>query len=195
MLEKAFGNFKFKYPEIAGVVVIEPKVFSDSRGHFLETFAAESFEAAGVPTSYKQDNESFSTKGVLRGLHMQSPTYQGKLVRVSEGSVFDVAVDLRKGSPTIGHWFGLVLSAKEKNMMYIPEGFAHGFLALENSRFVYKCTEGWRQGEDMTVGHDDPAFCIPWLRYATEYDIPEFILSAKDISSRISFEQYSYKYL
>ena len=192
---KRHGNFEFTYPGMEGLTVIKPSVFTDSRGYFLETFNSEAFEAGGVPVEYEQDNESFSFKGVLRGLHMQAPTCQGKLVRVSHGEVFDVAVDMRKGSPTLGSWFGVLLSSAEKNMMYIPEGFAHGFLALHDSRFVYKCTKGWRAGEDMTIGYDDPSFAIPWLKYATQYDIPEFLLSAKDISSRISFQQFSFKYL
>lgn len=195
MLEKTSGNFTFKYPAIEGIVVIEPKVFTDSRGQFLETYSSEAFVEGGVPTEYHQDNESFSLKGVLRGLHLQAPTFQGKLVRVSQGIVYDVAVDLRKGSKTLGHSFGVELSSVNRTMMYVPEGFAHGFLALQDSVFVYKCTRGWVPGEDMTIAYDDPSLSINWLEQARRYDIPEFILSAKDISKSISLEQFRFKFL
>ena len=124
------GNFKFTETKIKGVYIIEPKVFGDNRGYFMETYNKEHFAEAGLTMNFVQDNESSSSKGVLRGLHFQTKHTQGKLVRVTKGEVFDVAVDLRKGSPTYGQWEGVVLSAENKKQFYIREGFANGFLVL-----------------------------------------------------------------
>ncbi len=184
------GNFTFRHTEIDGLVVVEPKVFGDARGFFLETYNAgafsriDTFRRGGTSESaessiFVQDNHSRSSRGVLRGLHFQQPNWQGKLVRVASGLVYDVAVDLRRG-PTYGDWFGLVLSAEEKNMMYIPEGFAHGFLALTDCEFMYKCTRLYEPGQEGCVRYDDPDIGIDWDAYAAEYGITSFSLSDKD---------------
>lgn len=169
---------------------VTPKKFEDSRGHFMETFNAEAFARAGLPSDFKQDNQSFSKKGVLRGLHIQVPRYQGKLVRVLSGRVFDVAVDLRHGSSTFGQWAGVELY--DERMFYVPEGFAHGFLALEDSVFSYKCTDKYIPGDEVTLAYDD--FRIPWLALASKFDITEFGLSQKDLSKAIGFNQFCFKY-
>ena len=135
---------KFKKIEtgIEGLYIIEPTVFGDNRGFFLESYNKKEFEEIGITNEFVQDNHSKSKKGVLRGLHFQTKHSQGKLVRVIKGSVFDVAVDLRKGSKTFGKWFGVELSAENKKMFFIPENFAHGFLTLEDeTEFMYKCTD------------------------------------------------------
>lgn len=132
------GKFIFKEcGEINGLYIIEPAVYGDSRGYFLETYNYNDFKAAGLDMVFVQDNQSMSTKGVLRGLHFQKEHTQGKLVRVISGEVFDVAVDIRKGSKTYGKWFGVTLSAEKKNMFYIPEGFAHGFYVLSDNCRIY----------------------------------------------------------
>ena len=125
--------FTFEKTKLPGVVIIQPQVLGDSRGYFMESFKAPDFAKAGLPVNYVQDNESSSTKGVLRGLHFQKNHTQGKLVRVTHGEVFDVAVDVRPGSETYGQWVGVTLSSEKKNMFYIPEGFAHGFLVLSDT--------------------------------------------------------------
>ncbi len=136
------GNFKFIETKISGVYVIEPKIFGDNRGYFMETYNRKHFEEVGLNMNFVQDNESRSTKGVLRGLHFQKRHSQGKLIRVSKGEVFDVAVDLRNGSKTYGKWEGIILSEENKKLFYIPEGFAHGFLVLSDEAiFNYKCTD------------------------------------------------------
>ncbi len=137
------GKFNFIETEIPGVVVIEPTVFGDDRGYFMETYQIDDFAAAGIDKPFVQDNQSRSTKGVLRGLHFQKNHTQGKLVRVTMGEVYDdVAVDCRPNSKTFGKWVGVTLSAENKKMFYIPEGFAHGFLVLSDvAEFCYKCTD------------------------------------------------------
>ena len=136
------GKIKVTSCEIDGLYIIEPKVFEDERGYFMETYNQKDMEEAGLTMQFVQDNQSMSTKGVLRGLHFQKQFPQGKLVRVVRGEVFDVAVDLRKDSKTYGKWFGVVLSAENKKQFYIPEGFAHGFLVRsEEAEFCYKCTD------------------------------------------------------
>jgi dTDP-4-dehydrorhamnose 3,5-epimerase len=187
-----FGNFKFESLSIEGLVIITPKIYGDSRGYFLETYNEYAFLNAGIPTQFKQDNQSYSSKGVLRGMHIQNPTFQGKLVRCNSGLVYDVAIDLRKGSKTFGHFAGILLDPKIKNMFYVPEGFAHGFLALEDSEFVYKCSETWKPNEDLTVSYD--CFGAPWLDIANKYDISEFLTSVKDRQNAISVEQYRVMY-
>lgn len=148
---------------IAGVLIIEPRVFGDQRGFFMETWNAGAFAAAGLDLDFVQDNHSRSQKGVLRGLHFQIPGPQGKLVRVTSGAVFDVAVDLRASSPTFGQWVGVELSAQNKRMLWVPEGFAHGFLTLEDDTdFFYKCTAPYAPQTEHTLAWNDPAVGIKW---------------------------------
>ncbi len=148
---------------IPGVLIIEPRVFGDARGFFMETWNAAGFAAAGLDLTFVQDNHSRSQKGVLRGLHFQNPGPQGKLVRVTSGAVFDVAVDLRAASPTFGKWVGVELSATNKRMFWVPEGFAHGFLTLEDDTdFLYKCTAPYAPQSEFTLAWNDPAVGIDW---------------------------------
>lgn len=148
---------------LPGVLIIEPRVFGDSRGFFMETWNHQAFTDAGLEFTFVQDNHSCSQKGVLRGLHFQNPGSQGKLVRVTRGAVFDVAVDLRASSPSFGQWVGVKLSAENKRMLWVPEGFAHGFLTLEdNTDFLYKCTNAYSPQSEYTLAWDDPAVGIEW---------------------------------
>jgi dTDP-4-dehydrorhamnose 3,5-epimerase len=161
---------------IPGVLIIEPRVFGDDRGFFMETWNAAGFASAGLDLTFVQDNHSRSQKGVLRGLHFQNPGPQGKLVRVANGAVFDVAVDLRRSSPTFGQWVGVELSAANKRMFWVPEGLAHGFLTLEpDTDFLYKCTAPYAPQSEHTLAWDDPAVGIEWPLDGTEP-----VLSAKD---------------
>jgi dTDP-4-dehydrorhamnose 3,5-epimerase len=162
---------------ISGLVVIEPKVFEDARGYFYESYNENTFKSAGINNHFVQDNQSKSNKGVLRGLHYQlEPFAQAKLVRVISGSVYDVAVDIRKGSPTFGQWFGEVLSAENKKQMFIPRGFAHGFLVLEdNTVFFYKCDNFYSKEHDRGIKFDDLAIGINW-----NFPTTDLILSDKD---------------
>ena len=150
--------------KLKGVVVIKPKVFEDARGYFFESYNQNAFKKAGLDLNFVQDNQSLSQKGVLRGLHFQNnPHAQGKLVRVITGAVFDVAVDIRKSSPTYGQWFGQELTEKNKWMMYIPPGFAHGFLTLEdNTVFSYKCTNFYNKESEGCLLWNDPDVGINW---------------------------------
>lgn len=162
--------------DIEGPVIIEPKVFGDARGFFFESWNAASFAAAGLDLAFIQDNHSRSQKGVLRGMHFQNPGPQGKLVRVVHGAVFDVAVDLRASSPTFGKWTGVTLSAENRRMFWVPEGFAHGFLTLEDDTdFLYKCTAPYAPQHECSLAWDDPAVGIEW-----PLDGIELKLSAKD---------------
>ncbi len=171
------GKFTFCKTEIEGVIVIEPTVFGDNRGYFMETYQQEEFRAGGVDTVFVQDNQSKSRKGVLRGLHFQKNYPQGKLVRVINGEVFDVAVDLRKGSKTYGKWVGVILSAENKKQFYIPKGFAHGFLVLsEEAEFVYKCDELYHPEDEGGLAWDDSSVGIQWP-IAPDMEI---LLSEKD---------------
>ena len=146
-----------------GVALIEPRVFGDDRGFFLESFNERTFAEAGLPTAFAQDNHSRSARGVLRGLHYQLHTPQGKLVRVTAGSVFDVAVDLRRSSPSFGRWYGAELSAENHRMLWVPPGFAHGFCVTSDSAdFLYKCTELWAPEHERSLAWDDPAIGIEW---------------------------------
>lgn len=148
---------------LRGCVVIEPAVFGDARGAFYETFNAERFAEHGLPTSFVQSNVSTSSHGVLRGLHYQWPRPQGKLVTVLEGEVYDVAVDVRRGSPTYGRWEAVILSAENKRQFWIPEGFAHGFVVLgERALFSYLCTDVYRPEFDANVAWNDAAIGIDW---------------------------------
>lgn len=149
--------------EIPGPLVIEPRVFGDARGFFMETWNEPAFRDAGLDFSFVQDNHSHSQKGVLRGLHFQNPASQGKLVRVTRGAVFDVAVDLRRSSDYFGKWVGVELSADNRRMFWVPEGFAHGFLTLENDTdFLYKCTAPYTPGSEQTLAWNDPSIGIEW---------------------------------
>lgn len=149
--------------EISGPLIIEPTVFGDERGFFMETWNASKFSEAGLELDFVQDNHSRSQKGVLRGLHFQNPNPQGKLVRVTQGAVFDVAVDLRKSSPQFGQWVGVELSARNKRMFWVPEGFAHGFLTLEDDTdFLYKCTGSYAPESEHSLAWDDPEVGIDW---------------------------------
>lgn len=149
--------------DIEGLCVIEPAVFPDSRGYFMETYNQRDFAAAGLNMVFVQDNQSMSKRGVLRGLHFQKKYPQGKLVRAIRGEVFDVAVDIRPGSKTYGKWYGVVLSAENKKQFYIPEGFAHGFLVLsEEAEFAYKVTDFYHPGDEGGVAWNDPEIGIEW---------------------------------
>ena len=149
---------------LPGVLIVEPRVFRDDRGYFLETWSEAKSGPAGLPTVFRQDNLSCSVPKVLRGLHYQFPIPQGKLVGVAFGEVFDVAVDIRVGSPTFGRWVGATLSAESGRQLYIPEGFAHGFLVLGNEPavFTYKCTNGYDPAGQCSILWDDPDLAIDW---------------------------------
>lgn len=154
---------QFTPTNIEGVTVIEPRVFGDDRGFFMESWNAELFRSAGLELTFVQDNHSRSSRGVLRGLHYQQPGPQGKLVRVTAGAVYDVVVDLRRSSPSFGKWFGIELSAANKKMLYVPEGMAHGFLCLEDGTdFLYKCTSGYAPANEHSLLWNDPAIGIKW---------------------------------
>ncbi len=160
--------------ELAGLVIIEPKVFGDPRGFFFESWNRERYQTAGVRAEFVQDNLSFSRRGILRGLHYQNPNAQGKLVSVLEGEVFDVAVDVRRGSPTFGRWHGVTLSRENHRQFYIPPGFAHGFAVVsETALFHYKCTAYYSPQDEVTVRWDDPSLGIRW-------PVERPVLSAKD---------------
>ena len=165
--------------KLKGVVVLKPKVFEDERGHFFESYNENLFKQAGLSLHFVQDNQSLSQKGVLRGLHFQNPPYaQGKLVRVIKGSVFDVAVDIRKGSPTYGQWFGQELTEQNKWMMYIPEGFAHGFATLQNDTiFAYTCTNFYNKASEDCLLWNDPDINISW-------GLSNPLLSEKDLNAK-----------
>lgn len=166
---------------IPDVKIFEPKVFGDSRGFFLESFNQKVFEeATGLKSHFVQDNHSKSSRGVLRGLHyQQSPMEQGKLVRVTQGEVFDVAVDIRKSSPTFGQWVGVHLSAENKHQLWIPEGFAHGFLTLsDTAEFLYKTTNYYSPQHEEAIAWNDPDLNIQWPQ------VDAVILSAKDEKGR-----------
>lgn len=167
---------------LPGVVVVEPKVFRDERGSFLESWSLQRYRDAGLPAEFVQDNVSVSRRGVLRGLHYQEPNPQGKLVSVLRGEVFDVAVDIRVGSPTFGRWVGYLLSEENARQLYVPEGFAHGFVVLSESATVsYKCTSYYDPASEGTVLWSDPAIGIEW-------PVREPILSAKDRAGRLLHE-------
>ena len=157
------GKIKVTPCDIKGLYVIEPTVFKDERGYFMETYNQNDFHEAGLDMVFVQDNQSMSVKGVLRGLHYQKQYPQGKLVRAVRGTVFDVAVDLRTGSETYGKWFGVVLSAENKKQFYIPEGFAHGFLVLsDEAEFAYKCTHFYHPCAEGGMAWNDPEIGVEW---------------------------------
>lgn len=161
--------------EIPGLIILEPKVFEDTRGYFFESYNKSVFEKLGIKNEFVQDNQSLSVKGVLRGLHFQREPYsQAKLVRVLSGSVLDVAVDLRTGSPTYGKWQSEVLSAENRRQLYIPRGFAHGFLVLsETAEFFYKCDNFYSREHDGGIRFDDPALNINWNANGIALNISE----------------------
>ena len=166
--------------EIEGILIIEPRVFEDERGYFFESWSKDAFENIGLDINFVQDNQSFSSKGVVRGLHFQNPPFaQGKLVRVLKGSVLDVAVDIRKNSPTYGKYFSIHLSGENKTMFWIPPGFAHGFSTLEdNSIFSYKCSGVYNKESEGSLMWNDTDLNIDW-----KIDNP--IISEKDQNSAI----------
>lgn len=169
------GNFIFSKTRIKDVYIIEPKVFGDNRGYFMETYAQRDFEEAGLKYNFVQDNQSSSRKGVLRGLHFQKKHPQTKLVRVLSGEVFDVAVDLRDGSETYGEWVGVMLSAENKRQFLIPRGFAHGFVVVSDyAEFAYKCDDYYHPEDEGGLIWNDSSISIEWP------DVGEIILSEKD---------------
>jgi dTDP-4-dehydrorhamnose 3,5-epimerase len=154
---------KFQKTPISDVVLIEPQVFGDARGFFLETWHAAKFAAAGIDATFLQDNHSRSTQWTLRGMHYQVQHTQGKLVRVSTGSVFDVVIDLRGGSPSFGAWWGVELSAENKFMLWVPPGLAHGVLVTsESADLLYKCTDLYSPVHERTLAWDDPSVAVKW---------------------------------
>ncbi len=167
--------FRFERLEIPGLVLVEPKSFHDDRGCFMETYKRSEFQANGIPATFVQDNYSYSVRGVLRGLHYQMhPRAQGKLVAVIRGEIFDVAVDLRRGSPTYGKWIGVTLKDAERRLLYVPPGFAHGFCALsDEADVVYKVTEEYAPEVDRGIAWNDPDLAIDW-------PIEDVLLSPKD---------------
>lgn len=168
---------KFTETSLPGVILIEPRVFGDTRGFFMETYRADAFKAHGIDETFVQDNHSRSARGVLRGLHYQEPHPQGKLVRCTRGALFDVAVDIRRGSSSFGKWYGVTLSDENKAMLWIPPGFAHGFCTLaDETDLVYKTTEIYRPEFDRAILWNDPEIAIEW-------PIAEPILSAKDTAA------------
>lgn len=168
---------KIERTPLADVLIVEPDIFGDDRGYFLETYNRQRYEEAGIQATFVQDNLSKSMRGTLRGLHFQRPPFeQGKLISVVAGSVFDVAVDLRRSSSTYGRWFGLTLSGTDKKQLWIPPGFAHGFLALEDDTiFSYKCTNFYSPAHDGGILWNDSDIAITW-----PMNSDDLILSAKD---------------
>lgn len=157
------GNFNFIKTEIDGVLIVEPTLYGDHRGYFMETYKESDFREAGIDCTFLQDNQSKSRKGVLRGLHFQKTYPQAKLVRVIKGEVYDVAVDLREGSPTFGEYVGVVLSEENKRQFFIPRGFAHGFLVLSNeAEFVYKCDNLYHPEDEGGLLYSDESIGIDW---------------------------------
>ena len=175
---------KFISTEIPGVIIVEPDVFGDHRGFFMESWHAEKFAEAGIDAQFVQDNHSRSNQGILRGLHYQIEQPQGKLVRVLSGEVFDVAVDLRRDSPTFGKWFGMTLNDIDKKMLWMSPGFAHGFYVVsEQADFFYKCTELYAPEYERAIRWDDPDLAIDWPIASGQ----EPVLAPKDAAAN-SFE-------
>lgn len=164
------GQIKVTKAQIEGLYVIEPKLYSDYRGYFMETYNKQDLAEAGLNMTFVQDNQSMSIKGVLRGLHFQINHPQGKLVRVIKGRVFDVAVDIRKDSPTYLHWYGVELSEENKKQFYISPGFAHGFLVLSDvAEFCYKCTDFYHPEDEGGIAWNDPTINVVWPQVVGEY--------------------------
>jgi dTDP-4-dehydrorhamnose 3,5-epimerase len=173
---------------LEGVLILEPQIFGDDRGFFFESFNQKDFEkATGFPTPFVQDNHSKSSQGVLRGLHFQDPKPQGKLVRVIDGEVFDVVVDIRRGSPSLGQWFGLRLSAENKSQLWIPPGLAHGFLVLSDSaEFLYKTTDYWYPEHEKSLLWNDPDLAIEWPKIEGETILAKKDKEAKGFKNWVS---------
>ena len=166
--------FTFEKTAIPDVMIITPQIFGDSRGYFLETYKDKDFEAAGICGPFVQDNESASSRGVLRGLHFQKSHTQGKLVRVTSGRVLDVAVDVRPGSPTFGKYVSVELDAESKRMFWIPKGFAHGFLVLsDQATFTYKCTDVYDPSSEGGIPWNDPTIAVDWPKLDIPYKTSE----------------------
>jgi len=180
------------FPELPEVIGIVPEVFGDDRGFFMETFQAEQFHEAGIRARFVQENHSLSAPGVLRGLHFQHPGAQGKLVRVIRGSVFDVAVDIREGSPTFGRWVSRVISAENKEQLWVPPDFAHGFAVLDGpAELVYKCTALYRPETEAVLGWNDPAIGIDWpIAEPTLSDKDQAGLSLAELAGRGRLPEY-----
>lgn len=177
------GNFTFTDTSIEGVKIVDVKSYGDRRGYFMETYKRPDFVAGGIDCEFVQDNQSSSTRGVLRGLHFQIEHPQAKLVRVVRGTVFDVAVDLRPGSPTWGRWEGVTLSAENRRQFFIPRGFAHGFLVLsDEAEFCYKCDDTYHPGDEGGLMWNDPAIGVEWpaLEGDDALDPSKLVLSDKD---------------
>lgn len=176
------SKFKRIDTSIEGLYIIEPTVFGDDRGYFMETYSKADFEEIGITCEFVQDNQSKSKKGVLRGLHYQKENTQAKLVRCISGKVFDVAVDIRPGSKTYGKWEGVILSAENKKMFYIPKGFAHGFLVLsDTAEFAYKCDDIYNPSAEAGIKWDDPEIGIVWPEIP-EIQHEDYLTSEKDSS-------------
>lgn len=178
------GNFSFSTTSIEGVIIVDVKSYGDRRGYFMETYKKSDFVAGGIDCEFVQDNQSSSTRGVLRGLHFQIKHPQAKLVRVVSGAVFDVCVDLREGSPTWGKWEGTVLSAENRRQLFIPRGFAHGFLVLsDDAEFCYKCDDVYHPNDEGGLMWNDPSIDIKWPALLGDdvFDADEVILSDKDL--------------
>jgi len=175
---------EFRKSSIEGLIEIQPQIFGDSRGYFFESYRYDLFKENGIPEVFIQDNQSFSTKGVLRGLHFQKPPHgQGKLVRVISGKVLDVAVDLRPNSPTYGQYEKVVLDAELKNMFYVPPGFAHGFYTIEDAIFSYKCTNVYNKESEGGILWNDPDLNIDWGVSQPNVSEKDLILSSfKDLA-------------
>jgi dTDP-4-dehydrorhamnose 3,5-epimerase len=179
---------KFEPTEIPDVVLIRPEVFGDARGYFFESWEERKFAAAGLGVKFVQDNHSRSARHILRGLHYQTQQPQGKLARVVTGTVFDVAVDMRRNSPTFGSWVGVLLSEENRHMLWVPPGFAHGFLVLSDcADFLYRCTEFWAPAHERTIAWNDPDLKVAWPLLPG--DVP--LLSAKD-SAGTRFQDAQY---
>ena len=177
------GNFIFRRTKLAGVIVVEPKVYGDARGYFMETYKRCDFVKGGITADFVQDNQSHSVKGVIRGLHFQKKFPQAKLIRVLSGRIFDVAVDLRPGSPTYGEWDGVELSAENRRQVFIPRGLAHGFRVLsETADIAYKCDDVWHPEDEGGLLWNDPALGIVWpsVEGETTFDERSVVLSEKD---------------
>lgn len=176
MAGATIGNFTFTETSIPGLIIVDTKAYGDERGYFIETYKQPDFYAGGITAEFVQDNQSSSTKGVLRGLHYQIEHPQAKLVRVLRGEVFDVAVDLRKGSPTFGSWEGVVLSGENRRQMFIPRNFAHGFLVLSGeAEFAYKCDDVYHPNDEGGLMWNDPDLGIEWPKIDVD-----LIISSKD---------------
>lgn len=170
---------KFLPTQLPGVLIVEPDVYRDQRGWFVETYHVQKYQEAGIPLPFVQDNCSSSVRGTLRGLHLQMTRLQGKLIRVIRGEIFDVAVDVRRGSPTFASWVGVTLSAQDFKQIYIPPGLAHGFCVLSDVAEVeYKCTDVYAPGGEVTIRWDDPRIAIQW-------PLERPLLSMKDAAGQL----------